>query len=342
MIRPPVAGAVPVKVDESSIKDIPGAQGRLGARASSASSPTRNGTRSRRPQKLKVEWSEVDAAVPRAGGALRSHPQGDRAQARATTRRTATSTTRSRPPRRSIEAEYEWPFQSHASMGPACALVEIKDGQVTCWSGSQKSHFVQEASPRTLELPVDKVRAIWVTGPGSYGRNDADDCAMDAAVLAKAVGKPGARCNTCATRAPAGTRKARPRSTARAPRSTPRQSHRLRVHQQGLLARRREHQRRPAARHAGRAFPRRRAEIGRRLRRARPNPMVRQQAHGVGDDPAAARPRLAAAHARICAIRSGRKSTSPANPSWTRWRPRRTSIRSSSGCATSRSRATSR
>jgi CO/xanthine dehydrogenase Mo-binding subunit len=31
---------------------------------------------------------------------------------------------------------------------------------------------------------------IWVIGPGSYGRNDADDCAMDAAVLAKAVGKP--------------------------------------------------------------------------------------------------------------------------------------------------------
>ena len=25
-----------------------------------------------------------------------------------------------------IEAEYEWPFQSHASMGPACALVGIE------------------------------------------------------------------------------------------------------------------------------------------------------------------------------------------------------------------------
>ena len=33
---------------------------------------------------------------------------------------------------RVIEAEYEWPFQSHAAMGPACALVEIKDGIVTC------------------------------------------------------------------------------------------------------------------------------------------------------------------------------------------------------------------
>src|SRR5207344_3124377 len=33
-------------------------------------------------------------------------------------------------------------------------------------------------------------RVIHATGPGSYGRNDADDCAHDAAVLAKAVGKP--------------------------------------------------------------------------------------------------------------------------------------------------------
>ena len=37
---------------------------------------------------------------------------------------------------------------------------------------------------------MDKVRVIWTTGPGSYGRNDADDCAADAAVLAQAIGKP--------------------------------------------------------------------------------------------------------------------------------------------------------
>ena len=89
-----------------------------------------------------------------------------------------------------IEAEYEWPFQSHASMGPACALVEIKDGQVTCWSGTQKSHFQQEGLASTLGVPPESVRVIWKAGPGSYGRNDADDAAMDAAVMAKAVGKP--------------------------------------------------------------------------------------------------------------------------------------------------------
>jgi nicotinate dehydrogenase subunit B len=89
-----------------------------------------------------------------------------------------------------IEAEYEWPFQSHACMGPACAVVEIKDGHATCWSGSQKPHYVRDGIAATLDMPVDKVDCIWVVGPGSYGRNDADDCAMDTAVLAKAVGRP--------------------------------------------------------------------------------------------------------------------------------------------------------
>src|SRR4029434_4183563 len=72
---------------------------------------------------------------------------------------------------RVIEAEYEWPFQSHASMGPACAIVEIKDGQATCWTGSQKSHFVRDGVAVMLGLPPEKVRAIWVPGPGAYGRN---------------------------------------------------------------------------------------------------------------------------------------------------------------------------
>src|SRR6516165_6425350 len=91
---------------------------------------------------------------------------------------------------RVIEAEYEWPFQSHACMGPACATVEIKDGNVTCWTGSQKPHFVRNGIALTLDIAPERVRSVWVVGPGSYGRSDADDAAMDAAVLAKVVGKP--------------------------------------------------------------------------------------------------------------------------------------------------------
>ncbi len=56
-------------------------------------------------------------------------------------------------------------------------------------SGAAKSHFVQMGVAAILQVPKEQVRVIWTTGPGSYGR-DADDCAADAAVLAKAVGKP--------------------------------------------------------------------------------------------------------------------------------------------------------
>jgi nicotinate dehydrogenase subunit B len=35
----------------------------------------------------------------------------------------------------------------------------------------------------------DKVHGIWVPGPGSYGRNDAGDAGIDAALLSKAVGR---------------------------------------------------------------------------------------------------------------------------------------------------------
>ncbi|HYS51889.1 MAG TPA: molybdopterin cofactor-binding domain-containing protein, partial [Burkholderiales bacterium] len=91
---------------------------------------------------------------------------------------------------RVVEAEYEWPFQSHASMGPACAVADVRSDGATVWTGSQKPHFVQTGVARLLGVPPEKVHAIWVTGPGSYGRNDAGDAALDAAFLSKLTGRP--------------------------------------------------------------------------------------------------------------------------------------------------------
>jgi nicotinate dehydrogenase subunit B len=89
-----------------------------------------------------------------------------------------------------VEAEYEWPFQSHSSMGPACAAVDIKGDQITVYTGSQKPHRVRNGVASVLGIPADKIRSIWVRGPGSYGRNDAGDAAADCAYIAKTLGKP--------------------------------------------------------------------------------------------------------------------------------------------------------
>jgi nicotinate dehydrogenase subunit B len=188
MIRPAVAGAVPVKVDEASIKDIPGAKvvwdkGFLGVVAD------KEWDAIQAAQNLKVEWSQVEPPFPDQAS-LYDHIRKASVRKRNVEKENGNVDEAFKSAAKVIEAEYEWPFQSHASMGPACALVEIKGGQVTCWSGTQKSHFVQQGLASTLGVPLESVHVIWKTGPGSYGRNDADDCAMDAAVLAKAVGKP--------------------------------------------------------------------------------------------------------------------------------------------------------
>ena len=41
-----------------------------------------------------------------------------------------------------------------------------------------------------LGLPREKVRAIWMFGTGSYGRNDQGDATADAAVLSQHLGRP--------------------------------------------------------------------------------------------------------------------------------------------------------
>jgi CO/xanthine dehydrogenase Mo-binding subunit len=188
MIRPAVAGSVPVKVDESSIQNIPGAKvvwdkGFLGVVAD------REWDAMQAAEKLKVEWSPVEPPFPDQAS-LYDHIRQAPVRKAQVEKQNGDVDAAFASAAKVIEADYEWPFQSHASMGPACALVEIKDDQVTCRSGTQKSHFVQEGLALTLGVPLDKVHVIWAMGPGSYGRNDADDAAMDAAVLAKAVGKP--------------------------------------------------------------------------------------------------------------------------------------------------------
>jgi nicotinate dehydrogenase subunit B len=188
MIRPPVAGAVPVKVDDSTIKNISGAkvvwnQGFLGVVAD------KEWDAIQAAEALKVEWSAQTPPFPDQV-LLHDHIRKAPVRKRVVEQQNGDVDEAFKSAARVIEAEYEWPFQSHASMGPACSLVEIKDGYVTCWSGTQKSHFVQNGLADILQVPVEKVHVIFKPGPGSYGRNDADDCAMDAAVLAKAIGRP--------------------------------------------------------------------------------------------------------------------------------------------------------
>ncbi|HEY2226921.1 MAG TPA: molybdopterin cofactor-binding domain-containing protein [Xanthobacteraceae bacterium] len=189
VIRPPVAGATPVAVDESSIKDIPGVKivhekDLLGLVADTEWNAVKAA------QMLKVEWSNATPPFLDNASSVYDHIRKAPVRKREVEKQNGNVDEAFQSAARVIEAEYEWPFQSHSSMGPGCGIVEIKGDQVTVWTGSPKPHYCRDGVAAILDVPPEKVEAKSFAGSGSYGRNDAGDACMEAAVLARATGKP--------------------------------------------------------------------------------------------------------------------------------------------------------
>ncbi len=189
MIRPKIAGSVPVKVDEASIKHIPGAQvvfkppGFIGVVANTEWGAIKAA------EALKVIWSEVPKPFPEYAD-LYSHIRKAPVIEKKTEKSAGEIAKGFEGAAKVVSAEYEWPYQSHASMAPATAVVEIKGNKATLWTGGQKPHFARDGVAKILGFKQEDVDGIWLIGPGCYGRNDAGDCAQDCAVLAQTVGKP--------------------------------------------------------------------------------------------------------------------------------------------------------
>lgn len=90
-----------------------------------------------------------------------------------------------------VEGTFSRPYLSHGSIGPACALAQLEDGQLTVWTHTQGVFFLRDAIAGMLRMPAGNVRCIHAEGAGCYGHNGADDAAADAAMLALAVpGRP--------------------------------------------------------------------------------------------------------------------------------------------------------
>ena len=88
---------------------------------------------------------------------------------------------------RSLLATYRRPFQMHASLGPSAAVALWHDGQLTVWSHTQAAFVLRGALAQVLALQKAQVRVIHVEGAGCYGHNGADDVALDAALVARAI-----------------------------------------------------------------------------------------------------------------------------------------------------------
>ena len=193
VIRPPstgsetAVGGLLVSVDPGSIKHLPGIVKvvRLGDFLGVVAEREEVAIRAMR--ELKAEWKPWSAMpdFSKLEPALREVPSKarvirDEGDIRAALANAAIE----------MSATYIWPYQSHASIGPSCAVAEFGDGKLTIWSATQSAHAIRHEAAQLLSLPEEAVRVIHMEGAGCYGLNCADDVALDAALLSKAVGRP--------------------------------------------------------------------------------------------------------------------------------------------------------
>jgi len=186
-IRPPSLGAKLISVDEVSIRGIPDVrvvriQNFLGVVANDEWAAVRAA------KALKTTWSESQTlpGSERLDGFVRATAierdetivnRGDPATALPSTAK-------------QLSATYWWPLQSHASLGPSCAVVDFRPEGTTIWTASQGPHGLRANFARVFGIPEDKLRVIFMDGSGSYGSNGNDDAAADALLLSRAAGKP--------------------------------------------------------------------------------------------------------------------------------------------------------
>jgi CO/xanthine dehydrogenase Mo-binding subunit len=188
VVRTPIAGSTPEKVDASSIAHIKGARV-VQEKNFIAVVAEKEWDAVRAARELKVNWSASTKPLPQYDKLFDHIRQAPTVKQDISDKKGDVEGV-FKAASRVVEAEYYWPFQSHASMGPASAIADVKPDGITLWTGSQKPHYARDGVARLLNTPVDKVRAIWVQGPGSYGRNDAGDAALDAAMISKMTGRP--------------------------------------------------------------------------------------------------------------------------------------------------------
>jgi CO/xanthine dehydrogenase Mo-binding subunit len=189
-VRPPFAGATLIGVDESSVKNIPGFIKVVTKGNYLAVVCEREENAIRAARQLKAQWKKPDTTPFPASADLFKYM------------RTAAPSSTGKPvvtgnpdagfaaAATVIEAEYEVPFQGHTSIGPAHALADPSNDQLTIYSSDMKSYGMRNSVAQFLGMPRDRVRVVWMEGPQAYGRTAADDAGFEAAYLAKEIGRP--------------------------------------------------------------------------------------------------------------------------------------------------------
>lgn len=194
VVRPPYAGMDAgdvvgeslISVDRDSIAGVPGIRALVVEGDFIGIVAEREEQAAEAALKLKAHWRDFTPPdLSDLGQALRAHPSTPRLLAEEGDVEAALESLETR-----LDRTYVWPYQMHGSIGPSCALADVRADGITVWTGSQNPHPLQNDLSLLTSLPKERIEVIRFEAAGCYGRNCADDVAADAVLLSRAVGAP--------------------------------------------------------------------------------------------------------------------------------------------------------
>ena len=89
-----------------------------------------------------------------------------------------------------LSTTYTVQYIAHAPLEPRAAVAEWNGDRLTVWTGTQRPFAVRDELSSAFHIAPEKVRVMVPDTGSAYGGKHTGECAIEAARLAKAAGKP--------------------------------------------------------------------------------------------------------------------------------------------------------
>jgi CO/xanthine dehydrogenase Mo-binding subunit len=189
VVRPPSYDAQLTSFDADAVRKLPGvvAVVRDGSFIGIIAAREEQAVKARQAAARAAQWKE--STLPTDAAGIHDYLQSRQTRDQVIVERTdAAASARGT---RTLEARYTKPYIAHASIGPSCALARVDGGRIEVWTHSQGVYQLRHDMAAVLDVPPENILVHHVEGAGCYGHNGADDVALDAVLLARAVsGRP--------------------------------------------------------------------------------------------------------------------------------------------------------
>ena len=193
LVRPPSYEARLIALDAEAAKALPGVRAvvREGRFIGLVAEREDQAVRAQRALARAARWEERDTLPDE--NALEAWLKAQPVEEEVLSDTPATGTAAGRGytapgrPELNLKATYTRPYLAHASIGPSCAIAWWREERLEVWSHSQAIYALRDELARILEVEPARVAVRHAEGAGCYGHNGADDVALDAALLARAV-----------------------------------------------------------------------------------------------------------------------------------------------------------